>query len=96
VLDDADVVDEREQVVGAHAHELRVAPSKGPAAARRQLDGFKQDGCGRFGHGGPGELCADPPCLGPGGGEAVRIVHVAADGLRERRRIAERDDFAGP
>ena len=95
MLDDADVVDEREQVIGAHAHELRVEPGERPPAAWRQLDRLAQDGRRRLGDGRPRELRSDPTGFRAGGGESIRLFDVAADGIGERRGVVERHDLPG-
>ena len=83
-------------MIGSHGHELWVEPGERPPASRRQLDGLAQHGRGRLGHRRPGELRADPPCLGARGGEPLGLVDVAADGVGERRGVGERDELAGP
>jgi hypothetical protein len=96
VLHDPHVVDEREQMVGPHAHELRVEARDRAAAARGQLDGFLQHRRGRLRDRRPRQQGADPPRLGAGRGEPLRLVDIAADSVGERIGVAERHDLAGP
>ena len=61
---------------------------------RREHVGLLQDECGRLGDRRPGERGADPPGLGARGGELLRSLDVAADGVGERSRIVERNEQA--
>ena len=96
VLDDPDVVDEREQVVGAHAHELRVEAGERPAAARRQLDGLAQHRRRGLGDRRPGQLARRSAAPRPGRPSSRSgSLDVAADGVRECCGVAERHELAG-
>ena len=95
VLHDPHVVDEGEQMVGPHAHELRVEACDRPAAARSQLDGFLQHGGRRLGDRRPRQQRSDLSCLGAGSRKPLRLVDVTADGVGERLGVAERHELAG-
>ena len=94
VLDDPDVVDEREQVVGSHRDALPVE-GDGTSSARRQLDRLAEDRRGRRGHRRPRELLADAPCLGAGGHQRRRLLDVVAHGASKGGGVGERHDRAG-
>ena len=84
VLDDADVVDEREQVVGAQARQMQVGDAGGPSAAAR-TPRPREDRRGRLGDRRPGEHGADPPRLRPCRVERVGLLDVVADRGRRPR-----------
>ena len=83
VLHDADVVDEREQMVGAQARELEVGDAGG-SAPRRERVRLAQHGRRRLGDRRPRERRADPPRLRARRGERFRLVDVVADRVGER------------
>ena len=94
VLDDPDVVDEREQMIGTQAHVLEVDPDHRPAPARCERDRLAEDGRSRRGDGRPGELLTDSSRLGAGRSECGRLLDVLADGVRQRGRVGERHERA--
>ena len=87
VLHDADVVDEREQVVGAHPDALTVdhAPPTAACAARARPPRASTAAVA-VGDRRPGELVADPPRLGPGRGEQSRAARCSGRPPRRARR----------
>ncbi len=93
VLHDAGVVDQRAQVIGPDVDELRVDGRNDPAT-RHALDRLAQHRRRRLGDGGPRELVADPPRLGPRGCQPLRLLDVPADRRCERVGIGERHDLA--
>jgi len=95
MLDDAHVVHEREEVVGAHSDALPVDHGDGPPLARRELHRLAEDCRGRRRDGRPGELVADPPRLGSSRRQGLGLLDVVADRTGNRTRIAEGHERAG-
>ena len=95
VLDDAHVVHEREEVIRPHADALPVDHHDRRPLARRELHRLGEDCRGRRRDGRPGELVADPARLGARSRQRIGLLDVAADGLRERVRVAERHQRPG-
>ncbi len=93
MLDDADVVDEGEQVVGAHADERRVDAGDG-APPRRECNRLGEHRRGRGADGRPCELRADPSGFRPCGRQLGGILDVVAHCARERSGVGEGDDLA--
>ena len=95
MLHDADVVDERADVVGTRVLEPQLDNGdRRPAGGER--NGLAEHGCGRRSDGGPGEAGAEPPGLRPCGGERCGMLDELADGVGERLRVGERYDSPGP
>ena len=94
VLHDADVVDEREQVVGAQARELQVGDADRPAP-RRELVRLAQHRGRRLGDRRPGERRADPPRLGARRGERLGLRRCSRR-RRRRARPGRRTARGGP
>ena len=94
MLDDTAVVDERQQMVGAHLVELEPVV-RDRCAPRRGRDRLAQNRRGLRGDRRPAERRADARRLGARGGKCLGLGDVRGDRSAELRSLAEADELAG-
>ena len=94
MLHDADVVHQRQQMVGAQAREVQLGDACGPPPGCERA-GCLQHGGRRLGHGRPRERRADPPSLHLRRGQPLRLLQVAADRVGEGVGVVERHGAPG-
>ncbi len=85
VLDDADVVDEREHMIVPEARQVQLCRAC-RAAAWSELGCLLQHRRGGLRDRRPGERRRDVSCLGPGRRQRVRVIEVTVDRRRNRCR----------
>ena len=94
VLHDADIVDERQEMIGAQARQVQLGDARRPAPWRERA-GLRQHGSGCFSDGRPRERRADLPGFRACSRELLRVVEVAADRVGDGLGIAERHEEPG-